>query len=197
MNQNKRQLQKEFTRKRILQSAYQVYSDKGFGATTNMIAKEAQISHGTIFLHFPTAVELQICLLEQFGMEINKQLHQLSEKDDSLEDLLSAHIDVLIKHQNFYKRLIAESSFLPEQARYVYISIQSSVSLHLSQAFEKGQKEGHIKNLSMHLMFNTWLGLLHYYLSNQELFAPEGAVLNQYKEELVHHFINLLKIGEE
>ncbi len=51
MERNKRQIQKEATRKLILlQSAYEVYSNKGFGAITNMIAKEAQISHGNIFI---------------------------------------------------------------------------------------------------------------------------------------------------
>lgn len=193
MAQNKRQIQKESTRKLILQSAYQVYSNKGFGATTNMIAKEAQISHGNIFLHFPTVEDLQICLLEQFGVDINNQLHELS-KNNSLEDILYAHIEILMKHQEFYKRLVSESNLLPAQAKYVYISIQSSVSFHLSQVVGKYQNERLIKMLPMHFIFNTWLGLLHYYLYNQELFAPDGSVLNRYKEELVNNFINLLKI---
>ncbi|MDF2802514.1 MAG: transcriptional regulator TetR family [Anaerocolumna sp.] len=194
MKQNKRQIQKESTRKLILQSAYEVYSSKGFGATTNMIAKEAQISHGNIFVHFPTVEELQKCLLEQFGMDINKQLHELSEHNYSLEDILYAHIEILNNHQNFYKRLISESSLLPEQAKYIYISIQSSVSFHLSQVIERYQDEGKIKMLPLHFIFNSWLGLLHYYLSNQELFAPDGSVLNRYKKEMVNNFINLLEI---
>jgi AcrR family transcriptional regulator len=177
-----------------LQSAYEVYSSKGFGATTNMIAKEAQISHGNIFVHFPTVEELQKCLLEQFGMDINKQLHELSEHNYSLEDILYAHIEILNNHQNFYKRLISESSLLPEQAKYIYISIQSSVSFHLSQVIERYQDEGKIKMLPLHFIFNSWLGLLHYYLSNQELFAPDGSVLNRYKKEMVNNFINLLEI---
>jgi AcrR family transcriptional regulator len=194
MKQNKRQIQKESTRKLILQSAYQVYSNKGFGATTNMIAKEAQISHGNIFVHFPTVEDLQKCLLEQFGTDINKQLHELSENNNSIEDILNAHIDILIEHQNFYKRLVSESSLLPEQTKYVYISIQSSVSFHLSQVIGKYQNEGKMKMLPMHFIFNSWLGLLHYYLSNQELFAPDGSVLNRYKKELVNNFINLLAV---
>jgi AcrR family transcriptional regulator len=194
MKQNKRQIQKESTRKRILESAYQVYSSKGFAATTNMIAKEAKISHGNIFLHFPTVEDLQICLLEQFGMDINEQLHGLSENNDSLEDILSAHIDILMEHQNFYGRLISESSVLPAQTKYVYISIQSSVSFHLGQVIGKYQEEGKIKMLPMHFIFNAWLGLLHYYLSNQELFAPGGSVLDRYKKDLVNNFLNLLAI---
>lgn len=191
--QNKRQIQKELTRKHILETAYQVYSKEGFGATTNRIAKEAQLSHGNIFLHFPTVVDLQKCLLEEFGKELNKQLHELSQNNDSLEDVLIAHVDSLIKHQSFYKRLITESSLLPEQTKYVYISIQSSVSFHLSQAIETYQDQGKLKKLPIYFIFNTWLGLLHYYLSNQELFAPDGFVLNRYKKDLVTNFMELLK----
>ncbi len=194
MKQNKRQIQKETTRKLILQAAYKVYSNEGFDAATNRIAKEAQIAHGSIFVHFPTVEDLKAGLLEQFGMDINKQLHELSENCDSLEDILYAHIEILMKHQGFYKRLISESSFLPEQARYVYVSIQSTVSFHLSKVIEKYQKEGKIKMLPIHFVFNSWLGLLHYYLSNEELFAPEGSVLNRYKEELAGNFLKLLAI---
>ena len=194
MEQNKRQLQKEATRNLIFRTAYQVYSDFGFAATTNMIAKEAKISHGSIFLHFPTVEDLQVCLLEQFCHEISQQLHELAEKNNSLEQILSAHIDILIQHETVYGRLLTDGSRLPEQSQYVYIAIQSSVSIHLNQVIEKYQKDGVVKTLPMHFIFNSWLGIVHYYLMNQQLFAPDGKVLNKYKEELVKNFIKLLSI---
>ncbi len=193
MKQNKRQIQKENTKKKILQAAYVVYSGEGFGAATNRIAKEAQIAHGSIFVHFPTVEDLKLSLLEQFGADINKQLHELAESYN-LEEILYAHIEVLVKHQEFYKRLISESSLLPEQAKYVYLSIQSTVSFHLGQVVEKYQKEGKIKELPLHFIFNSWLGLLHYYLSNEKLFAPEDSVLDRYKDELVGNFLKLLAV---
>jgi AcrR family transcriptional regulator len=104
----KRQIQKEATRKLILDAAYQVYANEGFSATTNQIAKVANVSHGTIFVHFPTVDNLIICLLERFGSEINEHLHLLSEKDESLETFLAAHINILICYEDFYKRLISE-----------------------------------------------------------------------------------------
>jgi len=159
-----------------------------------MIAKEAHVSHGNIFVHFPTLEDLQMCVLERFGRDINTQLHELSENNNSLEDILYAHIEILIKHQNFYRRLISESSLLPEKTKYIYISIQSSVSFHLSQVIDKYQNEKKIKMLPIHFIFNLWLGLLHYYISNQDLFAPDGDVLSRYKKELVSNFMDLLAI---
>ncbi|WFR59255.1 TetR/AcrR family transcriptional regulator [Anaerocolumna sp. AGMB13025] len=194
MKQSKRQLQKESTRKLILQAAYKVYANEGFGATTTSIAKEAQIAHGSIFAHFPTVEDLKRNLLEQFGTDMNRQLHELSENDSSLEEFLYAHIEILTKHQKFYRRLIGESSQLPEQVKYIYLSIQSTVSFHMSKVLEVSIKEGTLKKIPIHFIFNTWLGLLHYYLLNQELFAPEGKVLNRYKEELVRNFLELLAV---
>ena len=191
---NKRQAQKEATRKLILQAAYKIYSKEGFNAPTNIIAKEAQIAHGSIFVHFPTVEDLKVSLLEQFGKDMNEQLHELTARGNGLEDILDAHINILSGHQEFYKRLITESSQLPEQVKYVYVSIQSTVSFHLSQVIEKYQKDGKIKMLPLHFIFNSWISLLHYYLSNQDLFAPEGFVLIRYKEELIHNFIKMLEV---
>nr|WP_320026997.1 TetR/AcrR family transcriptional regulator [uncultured Acetobacterium sp.] len=188
----KRQIQKEATRELILDTAYQVYADEGFGATTNKIAKEANVSHGTVFVHFPTVECLIICLLERFGSEINGQLHILSEKDESLETFLGAHINVLIRYEDFYKRLISEINSLPQEAKYVFINIQSVVSLHLNQMIERDKEKKAIKDIPMHIIFNSWLGLIHYYLTNNYLFTT-GSVLTEHKDELILNYIKLIR----
>ncbi|WP_303871725.1 TetR/AcrR family transcriptional regulator [Acetobacterium wieringae] len=188
----KRQIQKEATRKLILDTAYRVYAEEGFSATTNQIAKAANVSHGTIFVHFPTVENLLICLLERFGSEINKHLHLLSEKDESLETFLAAHIDVLIRYEDFYKKLISDINSLPQDAKFVFINIQSVVSLHLSQVIEREKEKKEIKEIPMHIIFNSWLGLIHYYLTNSYLFSAES-VLTEHKDELILNYIKLLE----
>lgn len=188
----KRQIQKEATRELILDTAYQVYADEGFAATTNKIAKAANVSHGTIFVHFPTVECLIICLLERFGSEINEHLHILSEKDESLETFLAAHINVLIRYEDFYKRLISEINSLPQEAKYVFINIQSVVSFHLNQVIEREKDKIAIKDIPMHIIFNSWLGLIHYYLTNNYLFTV-GSVLTEHKDELILNYIKLIE----
>ena len=188
----KRQIQKEATRKLILDTAYQVYADEGFSATTNKIAKAANVSHGTVFVHFPTVECLIICLFERFGSEINEHLHILSEKDESLETFLEAHINVLIRYEDFYKRLISEINSLPQEAKYVFINIQSVVSFHLNQVIERDKEKKAIKDIPMHIIFNSWLGLIHYYLTNNYLFTA-GSVLTEHKDELILNYIKLIK----
>ena len=189
----KRQLQKEQTREKIIAAAIKIYSEQGFSAPTTAIAEEARISHGSIFVHFPTVESLLACLLDSFSRDIGMELHSLSETCDDIEKLLAMHIDILIKHEGFYKRLIKEAVYLPEEAKNTYIAIQSTVSIHFLQALEREINAGKIKPVPFHMLFNTWLGLVHYYLLNGELFAPEGSVLTRYKDTLIECFVALIK----
>lgn len=81
---------------------------------------------------------------------------------------------------------------LPNESRQMLVAIQSVVSHHLCAAAEREMKEGMIRPQPLHLLFNTWIGLLHYYLANDDLFAPEGSVLERYGEELLEHYLSLL-----
>jgi AcrR family transcriptional regulator len=188
---SKRQLQKENTRKKIIETAYQVYSEQGFSATTAVIAKEAGVSHGTIFVHFSSLDELLCCLIQDFGDALGSEIHRLAETKDNIEELLKAHLDVLARHEKFYIRLIAERSLLPEDARLTFSNIQSIVAYHFNKVFER--ENNTIKNLPVHLLFNTWMGLVHYYLLNKDLFSPESPVLERYGPELTETFLELIK----
>ena len=188
----KRQIQKVLTREKIIATAMKVYSEHGFSASTSVIANEAGLSHGSIFLHFPTVESLLVCLLEVFAQEIKVELHSLSESGD-IAKLLNMHISILIKYEKFYKRLISEAVYLPEEAKNTFIAIQSTVSIHFMQVLEHEKNAGGIKNVPFHILFNTWLGLVHYYLLNGSLFAPEESVLKRYKNTLIKCFIALIK----
>jgi AcrR family transcriptional regulator len=189
----KRQLQKEQTREKIIDAAIKVYSEQGFTAPTTVIAKAAQVSHGSIFVHFPTVESLMVCLLDIFSQDITTELHMMSDSHDDIEKLLATHIDVLIKYESFYKRLTKEAVYLPEEAKNTFVAIQSAVSFHFRQALENKISAGKIKSIPFHMLFNTWLGLVHYYLLNGELFAPCESVLVRYKDTLIECFMALIK----
>lgn len=189
----KRRLQKAQTRGKIIAAAIKVYSEYGFSAPTTAIAREAQIAHGSIFVHFPDVENLLVCLLELFSQDISAELHSLSESGNDITKLLNMHINVLIKHEQFYIRLIKEAVYLPEEARNTFIAIQSTVSIHFSQVLEHEIKTGKIKKLPLYMLFNTWLGLVHYYLLNGDLFAPQDSVLKRYKNTLIKCYLALIK----
>jgi AcrR family transcriptional regulator len=188
-----RRMQKEQTREKIVAAAIKVYSQQGFAAPTTAIAGEAQVSHGSIFVHFPTVESLLICLLDSFAQDLTAELHMLSESGGDIEKLLAMHVDVLIKYEGLYKRLTKEAVYLPEEAKNTFIAIQSTVSIHFWQALEPEISAGAIKPVPFHMLFNTWLGLIHYYLLNGDLFAPQGSVLRRYKSTLIECYMALIK----
>ncbi|MGL6201918.1 MAG: TetR/AcrR family transcriptional regulator [Lachnospiraceae bacterium] len=193
----KRQLQKENTRRRIISTAYQVYAKQGFSATTSTIAKEAGLSHGTIFVHFPTLNDLLSCLIDDFGHTLALETHHLAENNNSIEKLLQAHLDILSKHEDFYIRLISERSLLPEEVQLTFANAQSTIAIHFNMIFEREIKNQTIKNtVPVYMLFNTWMGLVHYYLTNKDFFSPETPLLIRYKSELIKTFLNLIKYKE-
>ena len=103
------------------------------------------------------------------------------------------HLGALIKYEAFYKRLVTEAARLPEEANNTFIVIQSMVSIHFYEVLEHEIHAGKIKNVPFHMLFNTWLGLVHYYLQNGELFAPRASVLKRHKNSLIRCFTALIK----
>nr|WP_315024418.1 TetR/AcrR family transcriptional regulator [uncultured Aminipila sp.] len=194
---NKRQEQKAKTREHIIQIAFNEFSKNGLTNTpTADIAAAAEVSHGTIFAHFPTKEMLLDTVIEEFGMRITKRLHELVDETCGMREILEAHLKGIAEYEDFYIRLISEAALLQESSRNILIMIQSAISFHLTQVAEKEMKNLKIKQMPLNLMFNTWIGLIHYYLTNQDMFAPGDSVVSRYGEEWIEHFTNLITVGE-
>lgn len=80
------------------------------------------------------------------------------------------------------------------EARHLFVSLNSIASHHFSIALQSGIENGILKQLSTHMTYNTWLGLIHYYLQNSEFFSPNGeSVIARYKDDLLNSYIDLIK----
>ena len=184
MKKGIRQIQKEKTKEKILESAYTVYCEKGFAATTSLVAETAGVSHGTIFVHFSTQHELLNAVIDQFGKKMGALLHELSEGKNTLIELLHAHLDLLEEHEPFYRRLVTEYPLLPEESKLIFLQMQAVAGYHFNKVLE----EDEIKPIPFHMIFNMWIGLVHYYLQNKPLFAPMGSVIQKHRHELIESF---------
>lgn len=193
MIQNKRTLQKEMTRDRIIRAAMKLYLVNGISnTTTDAVSREANLSHGAIFVHFATREDLLINVLERFSKEIGNEIHDIASAEGDLQSILIAHLKVLEEYERFYTELIKNTDSLPREAGNMLISLQSILSRHFSVAIERAQGEGTVKDLPLYIIFNTWLGLVHYYLMNAAFFAPGESVLKRYEKELVGNFMVLI-----
>jgi AcrR family transcriptional regulator len=188
-----RDVQSQRTRARILEAAARIFARDGLSAARTLeVAREAQVSHGAIFVHFPTREALQAAAIEAVGGEVAARTHALAQSGGGVAEVLQAHLAGLCKHETFYARLVSESPLLPPIARSTLVAIQSAVAVHLSAALEREQAAGKVRRLPLAFLFNTWLGLLHHYLLNRALFAPGGSVLARHGPELVRSYSALI-----
>ncbi len=189
----RRKEQKQLTRARILDAAYRLFSRQGLGATTTLeVARRAKVSHGLIFAHFATREALVTAVVAEFSERVVIRIHDLTEAKASLREVLAAHLAGLSQHEAFYARLVTEGPSLPPAARATLIGIQSATALHIAEAAEREMAHSRIRRMPVHLLFNTWIGLVHHYLVNRDLFAPGESVLNRRGPELLEHYLGLL-----
>ncbi len=193
MPENQRQKQKALTKSHIIETAMELFSQNGFANTSTLaISKAAKVSHGTIFAHFKTQEELLTAVINEFGVRVNSRMHELAGARSGVREILEAHLEGLAEFEEFYTRLVIESRILPSEARYTFTIIQSTVSFHISQALEREISEGSIQNLPIHMLFNGWVAIIHYYLTNNDLFSPGESVLKRYGKELVEYYMALI-----
>ncbi len=198
MAESQRQKQKLQTRTHLINVALEQFAKNGLSSTrTSDIASAAKVSHGTIFAHFPTREILLDEVIEEFGMRITKRLHELVDSNCSIRELLEAHLKGISEYELFYTRLVSEGHLLVNDARNSLVMIQSAISFHLAQVAQREMEAYKIRKMPVDLLFNTWLGLINYYLVNGDLFAPGESVLKVHGKRLIEHFINLIEIKNE
>jgi TetR/AcrR family transcriptional regulator, acrEF/envCD operon repressor len=189
-----RKEQKEKTKAGLIESAEGLFARAGIGQTTTAdIAKALQVSHGTVFIHFPTREDLVMAVVERFGERLSAELGRRCHVDLSLKELLKAHVSVLSEFEDFYLRLISESQSLPPQIRSVLYAMNASLSYRLHRAAKELMKEGEIKKFDQAPLFNAWLGLLHYHIQNRDLFSDKTPILKHMGDELIRQFLFLIK----
>lgn len=189
-----RKEQKERTRNGLVDRAEKLFAKKGISNTTTAdVAKELKVSHGTLFVHFATRDDLVKAVVDDFGERLSAALGERLSEEQSLKDLLKAHLSVLSEFEDFYLRLIAESQSLPGHIRSIIYAINASLSYRFYKAAKAQMADGSIKKMSQVLFFNTWMGLVHYYIQNRDLFSDQVPILSEVGDDIVRHFFNLIK----
>lgn len=188
-----RAAQKQATREALIAAAMRVYEMDGIAAArTADVAAAAGVSHGTVFVHFPTREALFVAALQKFGIDLAARLHELAAHGAGMREVLSAHLQGIAEQEGFYSRLAIEGPLLPRDARQTLHEVNAAISVHLDMAARHDVAAGIIKPVPLHLLFNTWIGLVHYYLANRDMFAPDGSVVERRGSELVEHFMSLI-----
>lgn len=194
MERLSRQAQKEKTRAGLTAAAEKLFAHHGFAQTTTAdVAEALRVSHGTVFVHFPTREDLILAVIDRFGERLSAELGRRLAEDLPLKKLLQAHLLVLAEFEDFYMRLISESPSLPAQVRSLLYAMNASISYRFYRVSKPLMKAGELKAMEQALFFNTWLSLVHFHLMNRDLFSEKRPVLKAIGENLIKHFMLLMK----
>jgi AcrR family transcriptional regulator len=187
--------QKIHTRNRILDRAKHLCARQGFARTRTIdVARAARVSHGSVFVHFSSREDLMAAVVSEMAREITDALHALATTGASLPDVLAAHVACLAEREDQIRWLLLETAAMPKGFHTAWVGMQSAISKHISDAAERDMAAGRIRKMPLHLLFHTWIGLVHHYVMNRELFAPGRQVLHVHGPALVDHFCKLVSV---
>lgn len=131
---DRKEREKLARKKAILDAAREVFFEKGFQATTmEQIAEVAELSKGSLYLHFPTKEELYVSILIE-GLEVllkrfEKAVKGVEDWETQIRNIGKAYYAFYLEEKN-YSRIL----FLLQHGE-----IAPKVSETLSQTcFEKG-----------------------------------------------------------
>lgn len=188
------------TKERILESALQLFSEKGYlGATTKEIAKAAKISEVTLFRHFQTKENLFINVIEHYSFL--PKLKELSQvlKDYPLEEALKTIARAFLERLRLKKALIrimlSELPRYPEIIKNSYQKTIKDVHKELSKYFQQIQRRGLVKNsIPPHLLSQAFLGLFFSYFHAKEI---KGLNFKDspVEEEIIKHYVDIFLNG--
>ena len=187
---------KRQSRQRVVDAARVLFAERGLARTrTAEIASRAGLSHGGMFVHFASRDALLTEVVGQIGRTITDRLHELVAADADLPQVLRAHLQCIQECEATYAALLRESRLLPEDVLRTWVGVQSAIAVHLAEPAQAAMDSGRIHAMPMHLVYNTWVGLVHHYLMNRELFAPETSVIARRGDELIAHFLSMVCVN--
>lgn len=190
MKETLREKKKRQTRKKLIDAASRLFAEEGFQIPTIKIAQAAGVAHGSLFLHFPTREDLIDAVIDTFFKRMNTPIHQVVANSGSIEDFLIQHLALLQKKERLYTQIISNMAVLPKTTQEKLFAHQSTLSAHLLLLLER---EEQLTVVPSHLLFNTWLGIIHYYLQNKAMFAPNTSVIERYQEEWIEGYLHLIR----
>ena len=198
----------DIRREQILQTAVDLFSQKGFkGTTTKELAKAAGVSEAIIFRHFASKDELYAAILEskscqnglrKFPWEGNEDIQTaIRTRDDhsvfyhfALEAMTNQQKDVAFMRLLFYSALEEH-----ELATRFFGEFVSQAYGFLGEYIQDRQKEGAMRDLEPRVAVRAFLGMIIHHSLNNILWDKPRNLLNITNEEAAKNFAEILLRG--
>ena len=157
-----KRMNKEDRQKQILESALNVFTKKGYnGATTQEIAKAADISEVTLFRHFNSKQEIFMKGIEPIIFDTLKDSIKISKELTPVEQLkyvLTERIKVISKNHRVIRLILMESKISGELGNLNYVDeVKDLLKIMISDMGFKMERE----ELTLRLLMGGILSFLY------------------------------------
>lgn len=190
-----RTTRKNDKQERILEAAGRVFAEKGFfKSTIAMIAAEAGIASGTIYLYFANKEDLYVHFFryrtEIFFKRLRDEVDRGDSAMDKLKKLIRRHLEEFQKDRNMAVLYQSETHNIKRLAREPIREMSKMYREIISEIMEQGQEEGWIrKSLYIGLVKRLIIGAVDEVI-NTWIHAKGQYDLASMADPLVDLFIN-------
>lgn len=195
-------------REQILETAVNLFSQKGFkGTTTKEIARAAGVSEAIIFRHFENKDALYGAILEnkgcregvhRFPWEENETLLKAMEEKDDLTVFYNLATNALEKHHSdvAFMRLLFYSALEEHELseRFFHEFIEKIYDF-IGGYIEQRQRDGAFREMNPRVAVRAFLGMLIHHSLNNILWDKKRIILDITNEEAAKNFAEILLNG--
>lgn len=177
----------------IIEAAIKVFIEKGFlQATTQEIAKEAQVAEVTLFRKFSTKQNLfEFVITRALEDRFQSKLQKLAEVENTelfFISILTDRLSMISKNEMLVKLLISESIMgnLPEQMNFtklIFNGLKDAVQMHFNRLNQKIDAEFYANQLGSILLGHAIL----------PMDKPFYKLTQKDQEELINKYVKCLK----
>ena len=195
-------------REQILQTAVNLFSQRGFkGTTTKEIALASGVSEAMVFRHFASKDELYGAILhskgckdgvQRFPWEENEKLRQAILDKDDFAVFYNIGFDALNKHQDdvVFMRLLFYSALEEHELADRFFNEFISRIYEFIGGYIKGrQDDGAFRQMNPRIVVRSFLGMLIHHSLNNILWDKKRVILDISNDEAAKNFAEILLRG--
>lgn len=195
-------------REQILQTAVNLFSQRGFkGTTTKEIARAAGVSEAMVFRHFATKHALYGAILDnkgcedgvrRFPWEENETLQEAIRQKDDFAVFYNIAFDALNKHQadvGFMRLLFYSALEEHELADRFFNEFISRIYEFIGGYIKQRQTDGAIREMDPRIVVRSFLGMLIHHSLNNILWDRKRVILDISNEDAAKNFAEILLRG--
>lgn len=154
---------KNVTRRRILDAATAVFSEKGYhGTAVDDIVKVSNTSKGSFYFHFPSKQEIFFALVDRLIASLARSAEDAIKVEHGPLDKVNAALETVFhnfsRHRNLAKILLVSGVGLgkafDERLLAIHATFASLIKKHLDEAVE----DGSIPAIDTEVTSFAWLG---------------------------------------